>query len=224
MGRRLANGSASVSLLIHYQDAHLVVVEKPHGLPTQGTRRSDDNHLYQHVLERFPRAALHHRLDTPASGLVLFTIDPAANRGIAAAFRSHTIDRRYIAVLAGDPGGEGTWSTPLDGRAARSHYRRLGEANGMSVVEVHLETGRTHQIRRHAALAGHPIIGDRRHGGVAGRLWPRLALHAAGLSLRHPLSGADLKVSSELPEDLLELVQPLAPALARQWTPARAVD
>ena len=75
----------------------------------------------------------------------------------------------------------------------------------MSVVECGLETGRTHQIRRHAAGAGTPVVGDRRHGGAAGRLWPRLALHAVQLRLSHPMSDDPLVVDSPIPADLVEL-------------------
>ena len=81
----------------------------------------------------------------------------------------------------------------------------------MSLLEVDLKTGRTHQIRRHAVQSGHPVVGDRRHGGAAGRLWPRLALHAARLALGHPATGEPLVIESPLPSDLTGLLPDLSP-------------
>ena len=95
----------------------------------------------------------------------------------------------------------------MDDKPALTHWRRLGRGDGLALLECTLATGRTHQIRRHAAGAGVPIVGDRRHGSAAGRLWPRLALHAVGLSLSHPKSGEALEVDSPVPADLKELVE-----------------
>lgn len=213
-----------MSFEIRHQDPHIVVVNKPFGLPSQGTQQPGQDHLFAQVKDRFHRAALHHRLDTPASGLVLFTIHPAANKGIAEAFRTRRITRRYLAVVAGEPDTEGTWSAELDGQVAITHFDRLGVDGGMSLLEVRIETGRTHQIRRHAAMAGHPILGDKRHGGIAGGLWTRLALHAVSLEFNHPISGETLRVSSPVPPDLAQLMHPLHPSLDRRYTPETAAD
>ena len=213
-----------MSLSIRYQDPHIVVVEKPYGLPSQGTQDARQDHLFAQVKACFPQAALHHRLDTPASGLVLFTVHPSANKGIAEAFRMRRITRRYLAVVAGDPGPDGTWSSTLDHKTAITHFDRLGCGGGMALLEVRIETGRTHQIRRHAALVGHPILGDKRHGGVAGGLWARLALHAVSLQLTHPISGQTLRVSSPPPADLAGLMRPLFPALDRRYSPETGAD
>jgi 23S rRNA-/tRNA-specific pseudouridylate synthase len=188
-----------------YRDAHLLIVDKPSGLPTQAPRTGGDHHLYAMLQAQEAYVGLHHRLDTPASGLVLFTLDKRANRAIADGFRTGSIRRRYQAALVGDPGAAGTWETDIDGRSARTHWRRLALGDGISIVEASLETGRTHQIRRHAVEHGHPVLGDRRHGGAAGRIWPRLALHAEHLALDHPISGEPLVIQSPLPPDLMEL-------------------
>ena len=213
-----------MSLIIRHQDPHIVVVEKPYGLPSQGTQDASQDHLFAQVKARFPEAALHHRLDTPASGLVLFTVHPSANKGIAEAFRTRRITRRYLAMVAGDPGPEWTWYSTLDDKIAITHFERLGCEGGMALLEVRIETGRTHQIRRHAAMAGHPILGDRRHGGVAGGLWTRLALHAVSLRVTHPISGQHIRVSSPLPPDLAGLMHPLFPDLDRRYSPKTAAD
>lgn len=192
---------------VSYQDDWLLVVDKPSGLPTQAGRDEGGTpveDLFTALRRDHPRLALHHRLDQPASGLVLFTRDPRANAAIARAFREHTIARIYRAVLVGEA-TDATWAQRLDGKEARTDVRVIGRGSGLTAVEVSLHTGRTHQIRRHAALAGRPIAGDRRYGAEAGHRWPRLALHAWRLELAHPITGARLAVESPLPPDLAPL-------------------
>ena len=212
------------SLNVRHADEWIVIVDKPSGLPTQGTRDSSVDHLYAQILKQYPDAALHHRLDRPSSGLVLFTINKTVNPSISKAFREHTIDRRYLAVLAGDPGQAGTWNHNIDGKRAVTHFKRIGVGDGMALIEARLETGRTHQIRVHAALSGQPIVGDRRHGGAAGRLWPRLALHAVTLALSHPVTGQPLRVDSPPPPDLTPLMASLHSDLARRYSPETEAD
>lgn len=202
--------SASADLPERYRDRFLLVVDKPSGLPSQPTRQGHAQHLYGILQGREHYVGLHHRLDTPASGLVLVTLDRSVNKAMTEAFRQGRIHRRYLAVVVGDPGESGTWDSQMDDKPATTHWRRLGTAEGMALLECTLETGRTHQIRRHAAGAGVPIVGDRRHGSAAGRLWPRLALHAVGLSLTHPKTGEAVSVESPVPDDLAELVDRLS--------------
>lgn len=200
-----------------YRDRWLLVVDKPAGLPSQPTREGGRLHVQGILSGRERYVGLHHRLDTPASGLLLLTLDPSANAGVAAAFQEHSIRRVYLAAVLGDPGEAGVWEAPLDGEPARTRWRRLGTREGTSVLLVSLETGRTHQIRRHAADAGFPLLGDRRHGGAAGRVADRLALHAAALSLTHPVQGSPLLVLSEVPDDLDEILR--AAGLPEDWQP-----
>lgn len=195
------------ALIERYRDAHVVVIDKPCGLPAQAGRGGGANHVYGVLCHQHRYVGLHHRLDTPASGLMLLTLDRGANSAVADAFRDGTIGRRYLVVVLGDPGPEGRWDHPIDGQPAGTRYRRLATAGGMAVLDVRLETGRTHQIRRHAVESGHPVLGDRRHGGAAGRLWPRLALHAWGLRFPHPHTGETVRVDAPIPNDIAELVE-----------------
>lgn len=193
-------------LRIVFEDAYVVVVDKPFGLPSQGTRDRAVAHVVSRLEADRSYVGLHHRLDTPTSGLMVLTVSRDANAGLAAAFRERRVHRGYRTVVLGDPGAAGTWTEALDGKAAVTRWTRLATAAGMSVLDVALETGRTHQIRRHAAGAGHPVIGDRRYGGAVGRAWRRLALHARSLALPHPVSGDALSFECPVPDDLRALV------------------
>lgn len=147
---------------------------------------------------------LHHRLDTAASGLLVCAVHRRANRGLAEAFRTHEVQRAYLAVLDGEA-EPGIWDRPVGGLAARSTLQMRGTGSGLTAAALTLETGRKHQLRVHAALAGTPICGDRRYGGDAARRWPRLALHAATLALTHPVTGEPCAFQAALPPDLCPL-------------------
>lgn len=187
-----------------YRDRFIIVVDKPSGLPSQAPRGGGEN-VFAILSERERYVGLHHRLDTPASGALLLSLDERANKGLAEAFRAHTIERTYEVFVVGDPGESGSWREPLDDKPAVTHWSRVEYRRGLSLLRVTLETGRTHQIRRHAAGAGFPIVGDRRYGGAAGRAHRRLALHASRLSLLHPVSGERLEVAAPPHADLARL-------------------
>jgi 23S rRNA-/tRNA-specific pseudouridylate synthase len=189
---------------IVYQDRWLVVVDKPSGLPTQATAKGQPGLVELLKQEIGPGITLHHRLDQPASGLVVFGAHPRSNKGLSQAFRDHTIRRDYRAVLSGVATSD-TWTWDVGGKSARSGVTALGQAAGLTAVAVQLHTGRKHQIRVHAAMAGAPVMGDRRYGAEAGKAWPRLALHAASLALNHPISGERLAFEAPLPDGLATL-------------------
>ena len=195
-----------VPLVEVYRDRWLLVVDKPAGLPSQAPRGGGEN-AFDHIRAAEVYAALHHRLDTPASGLLVFGLAKKANSGLARLFREHLAERCYLAVVLGDPGEAGTWETPIEGREAKTLWQRVSTGRGISLLQVRLVTGRTHQIRIHAQTAGHPILGDRRHGGAAGRAWPRLALHAWKMAFVHPVNGQHLALAAPIPPDLGPLVE-----------------
>lgn len=190
-----------------YRDADVLVVDKPSGLPSQAGQEGGSMHVYGILGGKERYVGLHHRLDTPASGLLLVTLRKGANGPISTAMQEGRVHREYLAVVLGDPGPEGSWQGPIEDQPARTDWRRLASAGGVSVLECTLRTGRTHQIRRHAAEAGHPILGDRRYGGAAGRAWTRLALHAWRLGFPLPGTGAPIVVEAPIPDDLRELVE-----------------
>lgn len=177
-----------------FADHHIVVIDKPAGLPSQRDREGREG-VYEMLTRRLGRVGLHHRLDVAARGLMVLGRSRPADQGLARQFQERTIKRTYRAVVLGNP-GDGTWRSSIDGKRAVSHFSTL-EAGPTSRIEVRLETGRTHQIRRHASEAGFPILGDRRYGGAAGRLDDRLRLLAFRLELTHPVTGELLRFESQ---------------------------
>lgn len=180
-----------------FRDRFLLVVDKPAGLPTQATRAGEPG-LYERLCAQEPYVGLHHRLDRGASGLLVFTLDPSANAGIAASLRQRTARRTYRAVLEGEV-APGAWTWPVEGQPAHTDVTVEAHRDGLTEVICALHTGRKHQIRVHAALAGAPVAGDSTYGGDLCRPWPRLALHAWRLALPHPISGAPLAFEREPP-------------------------
>jgi 23S rRNA pseudouridine1911/1915/1917 synthase len=207
---------------ILYQDAHLLVVDKPPGIPTHPTadpRRSSLVPAVEALLGE--RLGVHQRLDVDTSGVMLLSRSPEAARGLQAAFEGRAVEKTYLALCVGGRAGPERWSenAPLrlhgSGRAARmradragasafTELRRLEIAGPAWLVEARPRTGRKHQVRAHLARGGHPILGDVRYGGpaaVRGRRLPRAMLHALRLELAHPISGARLRFESPRPAD-----------------------
>jgi 23S rRNA pseudouridine1911/1915/1917 synthase len=210
------------ALAVVYREAALAVVEKPAGLASTATRGGGEATLEELVgKELGPGSRLAHRLDREASGLVLVTLGREGQREAARALASGALGRRYLALAAGvlDAAeltlrgrlavrrGRTVESADPRAREAVCRARLLAAAAGREacLLEVELETGRTHQIRAQLAAAGHPLLGDPRYGGPPA---PRLALHAHALSLARG-DGVRLEVRSPLPPTLRELVAAL---------------
>jgi 23S rRNA pseudouridine1911/1915/1917 synthase len=191
--------------VIVHPDDHVIVADKPAGLVTAPTPESDRGDLLDQLSRRYGRVYLVHRIDLPTSGLLVFARTAEANKRLGEAFVAHDVDREYLAVAVGALASQ-TVDRPIQGRRAVTHVEAIEALAGATLVRVRLETGRTHQIRIHLAGAGHPIAGDKQHGGEASRTFvprpPRLALHAAVLGFTHPASGERVRFASELPEDL----------------------
>lgn len=195
---------------IVFQDAQIVVVDKPSGLLTAPTPEGDRGNL-QALLARKLGGEIFivQRLDLETSGLLVLARTPGANRILSEAVREHDFHRVYIAVVKGSAAFEEiSVDLPLHGKRARTRLRvmeRLGEV--ATILECELETGRTHQIRLHTRHVGHPVLGDKRYVDASDieptRIEPpRMALHAARLGLSHPSTGEALSFESPLPEDL----------------------
>jgi 23S rRNA pseudouridine1911/1915/1917 synthase len=213
---------------ILFEDSQVLVVDKPPGVvvhPGAGNRRGT---LAAGLVHRFPelaeigpphRAGLVHRLDKDTSGALLVARTPESFRHLTQGLRRREIGRSYVALVEGSmPAPTGAIEAPIGGdparptrravihggKPARTNYRVLDEIAGgaLSLLEVTLETGRTHQIRVHLGAISHPVVGDRVYG--SGRYEaPRTFLHATRLEFSHPTTGEHIVVSSPLPEDLV---------------------
>ena len=187
-------------------------------------------------LARVPRAGLVHRLDKDTSGLLVVARTPEAHTALVAALAAREVGREYLAICTGVMTAGGTVDEPIgrhrtqrtrmavraDGRPAITHYRVVKRFRAHTHVRVELKTGRTHQIRVHLAHVGFPLVGDPVYAGrrriPAGcspalaaelRAFSRQALHAARLTLTHPLTGRDLEWHTPLPEDMQRLLAAL---------------
>jgi 23S rRNA pseudouridine1911/1915/1917 synthase len=214
---------------VRYQDEHLMVVAKPAGLPVHPTASLRTGTLVNRLLAMgvplssaggdLDRPGIVHRLDAGTSGLMVVAKDDATHEALAELFRRHEVDRRYLALIRGEPANDRFLiEAPLERRGARVMARatagraastgievreRLGRA---TLVEARPRTGRTHQIRVHLASAGHPVLGDRRYGGAGGdadRLGlSRPFLHSWRIAFEHPVSGERIELEEPLPDDL----------------------
>lgn len=220
-----------MALKIAYEDRDLIVIDKPVGLvvhPGAGVPdRTLLNALLAHApeLAAVPRAGIVHRLDKDTSGLMVVARNVSAQAHLAAQLAARTVRRVYLALVHGDPPGQGTIDAPIGrdtrartrmavthrGKEARTRYRVLERFGGAALVECRLETGRTHQIRVHFQHIRHPLIGDTvyRRGTRHGLALGRQALHAAELELVHPRSGKTLSWRAPLPRDMAKLLQEL---------------
>lgn len=208
-------------LRIIYEDKWLIVVDKKYGLPTISTGKSGEltaySILYDHVARasRGGRVFIVHRLDRDTSGLLVFAKDEQTKFMLQEDWNSNVLERGYTAVVEGRPekpdGRIVSWlkenpkslkmsSSPYDngGKEAITEYHLVSSRNGLSLVDIKLETGRKNQIRVQFSAMGHPVAGDRKYD-AATNPFGRLALHAGSLAFRHPRTGEVLSFSSPAP-------------------------
>ena len=204
-----------------YEDADVLVVDKPAGRIVHPAPGHETNSLTEELVRRCPtmagvgsaeRPGVVHRLDQDTSGVMVFAKTQAAYLNLRRQFESHeTIGKKYLAVVHGAPGEKkGTLDGPVGRERLRAvtHWEVLAKRGPVSLVEFAIETGRMHQIRSHAAELGHPVVGDRTYGDAAKdcrlRIRPRRhLLHAVELSFLHPSSGRRVTFSAPPPNDLV---------------------
>ncbi|CAN5818901.1 RluA family pseudouridine synthase [soil metagenome] len=216
-----------MDLRIVFEDADLIVVDKPPSLTVHPTSESHKRTLAHGIAHHFltsgaaARVRPLHRLDRDTSGLVVIARTEYAHQHLDRQLRQGALKRSYLALAEGSISGDaGTIDEPIgrkpgnpnlravmpDGEPAVTHYRVLARDQEMTLLELELETGRTHQIRVHLAFLGHPIVGDRQYGAAARTGITRQALHAHRVSFVHPMSGQDIRLEAPLPADLSVLV------------------
>ena len=191
---------------------------------------------YAPELETLPRGGIVHRLDKETSGIMFVARSALAHKSLVAQLSERTVSRTYCAVCTGALTGGGKIDAPIDrhptartkmavvadGKPAVTHYRIAHRFKHYTQLQVNLETGRTHQIRVHMAHRKWPLIGDPIYAGrqripagasealiTALRNFPRQALHAQALEFEHPATGDWMEFETELPDDLVELLEVL---------------
>jgi tRNA pseudouridine32 synthase/23S rRNA pseudouridine746 synthase len=218
--------------LVIYEDAHVLVLNKPAGLSSQGGRiaaNTLDDLLAAFAKSNGKRPRLIHRLDRDTSGVILTARTQPGAAYLGKAMMARRIRKTYLAIVT--PGApeprEGLIESALrresqgreaytricppdhpDAQDASTRYRTLQAGSGAALLELSPRTGRMHQIRVHLASIGRPIAGDPRYGGalmLAGQPVPRLMLHAAALSFPHP-AGGERKVSAPIPDDMAAII------------------
>ena len=220
----------ALPLDIRYEDEYLLIVNKPPGQLVHPTTKEAHGTLAGAVLYHYKaKGETHsyhpiHRLDRDTSGLVLIAKEPQVQYLLTAKDGTKRFHREYLAIVEGRPKPpEGLIDAPIaralpsiilrkvspEGKEARTHYKTLSsterEGKLLSLIELKLETGRTHQIRVHMNYLGHPLLGDDLYGGSLG-LIQRQALHACRLHFIHPISKELIDISAELPQDMLHLL------------------
>lgn len=219
-----------IPIVVRFEDDEVAVVEKPAGMVVHPGAGQATGTLAAGLLARFPglvgvgqtdRWGIVHRLDRDVSGLLVVALTEHAYATLTDSLARRTVTRGYLALTWGEfDAATGTIDAPIgrdprlparmkiqvEGRPSRTHYRRTGfwPQTGLSMLEVSLETGRTHQIRVHLASIGHPVVGDRVYGrpGPPGVDPLRVWLHAAHLDFDHPVKDERISVDSPLPGDL----------------------
>jgi 23S rRNA pseudouridine1911/1915/1917 synthase len=218
-------------MVILYEDDDIVVINKPRGVaahPTPGwTGPTVTGGLIAagHTVATSgaaERQGIVHRLDANTTGVMVVAKSERAYSELKRAFRERTVDKRYHALVQGHPdplrgtvdapigrhpsSGNGRFAVVSDGRPSVTHYDTLEAFRAASLVSVHLETGRTHQIRVHMTALRHPCVGDLLYGAdpvLSARLGlTRQWLHAVSLGFAHPDDGRQVTFTSEYPEDL----------------------
>jgi 23S rRNA pseudouridine1911/1915/1917 synthase len=231
-----ASRRAVATLDIVYEDRVLLVINKPAGLlsvplPRKAAEPSVYDQLERYLRPQRRRPFVVHRIDRDTSGLVVFAKNPRTQQALKKQFIQREPERIYLALVYGHPDPrQGTWRDHLvwdrkaliqkrthprdpQGAEAVCAYSVVEQFRGASLLEVRLETGKRNQIRIQARLRGHTLVGERRYVFGPGPLrpipFPRQALHAHRLALRHPVDGRKLRFEAPLPEDFQQLLDRL---------------
>jgi 23S rRNA pseudouridine1911/1915/1917 synthase len=235
----------SVSFDVVHEDLDLVVVDKPAGLVVHPGAGNAAGTLVNGLIARYPeiagvgeptRPGIVHRIDKDTSGLLLVARSAIGYAALRELIGSHSVVRRYLALVWGHPDAtQGLVDAPIGrsirtptrmtvsarGREARTRYEVLDlydEPATVALLRCTLDTGRTHQIRVHLQTIGHPVVGDRRYGGSRPPFVDlrRFFLHAAVLELDHPVTGARLAFESRLPPELDDVLSRLRARASRR--------
>lgn len=222
------------NLEILFEDEALVAVNKPPGIPSQGTRDPKRTHVLECAEKQLGcKLFLHHRLDRDTSGVLVFGKDPSANARLTDIFREHEAQKSYLALskinsgvkpeiqktknftvklhmapVRGAKGVERMVVVKSGGWVSETDFETLWSDSTSRLFLAHPKTGRTHQLRVHLAHNRLPILGDSLYGGKSSSV-PRLMLHAWKLKIPHPTQGGILELIAPIPKDMASVFQRL---------------
>ncbi len=223
-----------IPLDVIYEDAYLLVVNKPAGMVVHPAFGHGSGTLVNALLSHVPdieneaqsdRPGIVHRLDMDTSGLIVVAKQERVRSALQQAFKAHEVEKHYLVLVEGqvtaghgviraeigrDPRQRKRMTVVADGRAAVTEYRVLERFEWQTYLEAEPQTGRTHQIRVHFAYIGHPVVGDTVYGYRKQRVsLDRQFLHAARLVFAHPVTGEVLDLTAALPAELAALLDDL---------------
>jgi 23S rRNA pseudouridine955/2504/2580 synthase len=227
-----AQDTAFVRSLLVHEDNDILVFNKPSGLSVQGgsgITRDLDHLLWAFANRKGRRPKLVHRLDRETSGVIVVAKTTPAAAELSTQFANRSTQKTYLALACGQPkDASGLIDLPLLrytssgidlvrvaqiddplAQSAQTSWRTISGNQTASVIEAKPQSGRMHQIRAHLAELGHPIAGDTKYGGMmslAGKLVPRLMLHAKALTFAHPATGEVMTFEAHVPEDFAFLL------------------
>ena len=225
--RHAAPQAEDLPLEILYQDADLAVVIKPRGMVTHPAAGHEDGTLVNALMHHLDslggiggelRPGIVHRLDKDTSGLMIVAKNDESQLALSRMLADREIEKHYLALAEGRMAeGSGRIELPIgrskkdrkkmavdpEGRDAVTEWRALAEGRDCTLLDVHILTGRTHQIRVHMKAIQHPLCGDPLYGRERGLKVPCLMLHARSLRFRHPRTGEELAFEAPVPEDFL---------------------
>ena len=216
-----------IPLTILYEDADLAVVVKPCGMVVHPAAGNEDGTLVNALLHHLDslggiggelRPGIVHRLDKDTSGLLLVAKNDASQLALSEQLSARSMEKHYRALVEGNVKEDSgcieaaiarskkdrkKMAVDDEGREAITEWTVLQRGRGVTLLDVHILTGRTHQIRVHTKHIGHPVCGDPIYGSAKGAKVPRLMLHAYSLTFTHPASGQRMTFTAELPEEFL---------------------
>ena len=214
-----------IPLTILYEDADLAVVVKPCGMVVHPAAGNEDGTLVNALLHHLDslggiggelRPGIVHRLDKDTSGLLLVAKNDASQLALSEQLSGRTMEKHYRALVEGEIREDSgrieaaiarskkdrkKMAVDDEGREAITEWTALARGRGVTLLDVHILTGRTHQIRVHMRHIGHPVCGDPIYGSAKGAKVPRLMLHAYSLTFTHPRTGERMTFTAELPEE-----------------------
>lgn len=220
-----------LDLNIVYEDADVIVINKPRGMVVHPAAGHYSGTLVNGLLHHCKdlsgingtlRPGIVHRIDKDTSGLIMAAKNDNAHRSLAAQLKEHSVTRKYIAIVHGNvPHDQGTVDAPIgrhpsdrklftvtdkNSKHAVTHFMVIERFGDFTMLELKLETGRTHQIRVHMKYIGYPLVGDPSYGKSKDKEMEGQALHAAVLGFIHPVTKQYLEFQAPLPQDMQDLL------------------